>query len=111
MPYVGASWPVQWVGVLREIENMPVAAFVPGHGPVMRDNSYVRRVRVMMEDTLAKVEAMIREGKTLVQIQAAIDLSAHRKGFAPWEGATDNGWKLNTDTLVERAWRGIRGQG
>ena len=111
IPYVGASWPVSWVRVLREIESMPIAALVPGHGPVMHDVSYVRRVRELIEDTLAKVEAMIREGKTLVQIQASIDLSSHRKAFAPWASSSDEDWKANSDGLVERVWRGVRGQG
>ena len=111
MPYLGASWPVEWVGVLRVLESMPAKAIVPGHGPVMRDFTYVSRVRALIEDALKKTETMIREGKTLAQIQAAMDLSAHRKAFAPWAGSTDAGWKTNSDTLVERAWRGIRGQG
>lgn len=111
LPYVGASWPVEWVRVLRELESMPVTAIVPGHGPVMRDHSYVARLRAMYEDALATVTSMALAGKTLAQIQATIDLSAHRGGFAPWESASDASWKTNTDALVERVWRGIRGQG
>ena len=111
LPYLGASWPVQWVDVLRALEAMPASAIVPGHGPVMRDFSYVARVRRFLEDVLAKTETMIREGKTLAQIQAAIDLSAHRKAFEPWANEKDVYWKQNSDTIVERAWRGIRGQG
>jgi cyclase len=111
LPYVGASWPVQWVGVLREIEAMPAAAIVPGHGPVMRDFTYVARVRAFFEDTLAKVEAMIRAGKTLPQIQSTIDLSAHRNAFPEWKSVKDTTWRAETDGLVERVWRGVRGQG
>ena len=111
LPYFGASWPVQWVDVLREIEMIPALAIVPGHGPVMRDFTYVARVRALLDDVLKKTEAMIREGKTLVQAQQSIDLSAHRKAFEPWAGSSDADWKYNSDTIVERAWRGIRGQG
>jgi cyclase len=111
LPYLGSSWPVQWVEVLRELENIPVTAIVPGHGPVMRDHSYVARVRALIEDVLAKTEAMIREGKTLAQIQAAIDVSSHRTAFAPWSERSERLWKSNIDALVDRAWRGIRGQG
>jgi cyclase len=111
LPYVGASWPVDWVGVLREIESMPVNAIVPGHGPTLRDHSYVRRLRAMYEEALAKVTSLALEGKTLAQIQATVDLLNHRKGFAPWESETEKLWKTNTDILLERVWRGIRGQG
>jgi hypothetical protein len=71
----------------------------------------VRRVRELLSDAIANVEALIRDGKTLAQIQSAIDLSAHRKAFAPWQGVRDATWKANTDALVERVWRGVRGQG
>ena len=111
LPYLGASWPVQWVDVLRELESLPATAIVPGHGPVMPDHSYVARVRSLIDDTLKGVEAMIRDGKTLAQIQAGLDLSRHRRAFAPWESASDAAWKANMDALIDRAWRGIRGQG
>ena len=55
-PYTGASWPVPWAGVLRDLEAIPVAVLVPGHGPVMRDHSYTRLVREMMEAVTARVD-------------------------------------------------------
>ena len=45
LPYVGASWPLPWIGVLRELESVPVRSLVPGHGPVMHDHAYTRAVR------------------------------------------------------------------
>jgi cyclase len=111
LPFFGASWPVSWVDVLKEIEATPIAAIVPGHGPVMRDHSYVTRLRELMQDVNAHVEALLRQGKTLAQIQAAVDLSKYRTGFAPWENEPATDWKAITDVLVERAFRGVRGQG
>jgi glyoxylase-like metal-dependent hydrolase (beta-lactamase superfamily II) len=112
LPYSGASWPVPWSDVLRQIEAIPVAVLVPGHGPVMHDHAYTRQVRELMEAVTSRVEVMVRKGLTLEQIQATIDLDDLRKG--PWiksEAAPDEDWKITVDTLVERAWRGVRGQG
>jgi len=89
---------------------MPVVALVPGHGPVQRDHAYTRQVRELLERVTSRVEAMAREGKTLEQIQASLEASDLRKGV--WaDPALDEDWKVTMTTLIERAWRGVRGQG
>lgn len=110
LPYLGSSWPVAWVKVLAQLEKIPVKALVPGHGPVMKDHSYTRQVRAFLEGILSKTEAMIRQGMTLDQIRATINMDEYRKGV--WSNEADAAdWKTNLNTIVERAWRGIRGQG
>jgi glyoxylase-like metal-dependent hydrolase (beta-lactamase superfamily II) len=110
LPYSGASWPVPWIEVLRGIEATPVAALVPGHGPVQRDHAYTRQVRELLERVTSRVEAMAREGRTLEQIQATFEADELRKGV--WaDPALDEDWKVTMTTLIERAWRGVRGQG
>ncbi len=111
LPYVGASWPVSWVHVLRELEATPIAAMIPGHGPVMRDHAYTRRVRELFEAALAGVEKMAREGRTLEQVQEELLLEEPRKGYAPWLEAPAEDWSYVRKTLIERCWRGLRGQG
>ena len=111
LPYSSASWPVPWATVLRELEAVPVAALVPGHGPVMRDHAYTRQVRALMEAVTARVDSMARRGMTLDQVQAAIDLDDVRRATPAWVGARhDVDWKFTVATLTERAWRGVRGQ-
>jgi glyoxylase-like metal-dependent hydrolase (beta-lactamase superfamily II) len=112
LPYSGASWPVPWVEVLRRIERIPVAAVVPGHGPVFRDHRYARQVRALLEAVTSRVDSMARTGMTLDQIQAAINLDDIRRATPVWQGAErDEDWKVTVTTLTERAWRGVRGQG
>jgi len=112
LPYVGASWPVPWIEVLRQVEAIPVTALVPGHGPVMHDHSYTRQVRELLEAATSRVTAMAREGKTLDQIQSAISLDDIRAKTPAWRPTELNDdWSANTKALVERAWRGVRGQG
>jgi len=112
LPYVGASWPVPWIEVLRELEAVPIAGLVPGHGPVMHDHSYTRQVRQLLEAATSRVAAMAREGMTLDQIQNAISLDDVRRRTPAWQpGELDADWTANLKALVERAWRGVRGQG
>jgi glyoxylase-like metal-dependent hydrolase (beta-lactamase superfamily II) len=112
LPYTGASWPVPWIDVLRALEAIPVTALVPGHGPVMHDHAYTRQVRELLEAVTTRVAALARQGRTLEQIQAEIDLDDQRKGvWDPSDPVIETYWKTVTDVLVERAWRGVRGQG
>jgi len=112
VPYTGNSWPVTWVGVLDEVESIPVRALVPGHGPVMRDHTYTRQVRTLLEASNTRVEAKIREGKTLEQIQDEVTLDDVRRAVPPWNGPDlDEDWRKTVRNLVERSWRGVRGQG
>ena len=112
LPFVGASWPVPWIDVLQRLEALPMKAIVPGHGPVMRDFRYVRQVRAMLEAATSRVEAMALQGRTLDQVQDSVTLQDVRKSVPVWrDPALDEDWKANVRALVERAWRGVRGQG
>lgn len=113
LPYLGASWPVAWVKVLSQLEKIPIKAMVMGHGPVQKDHKYTRQVREFLETAMKKVEALIRQGKTIEQVQEAMRMDEFKKGA--WdtsrEGFLEEDWKYNLNTIVERIWRGIRGQG
>ncbi len=111
-PYVGASWPVPWIEVLRQLEAVPMAAVVPGHGPVMRDWGYVRQVRRLLEAATSRTAAMALQGRTLEQIQDSLRLDDLRRATPAWTGpALDEDWRQTVRVLIERAWRGVRGQG
>ncbi len=113
MVRVGASWPVQWARVLRDIESVRVAAIVPGHGAVLKDHGYTRALRTLMEATLVRVEAMVRAGRTLAQVQDELDLDDIRAQVPEWNGpgVTEEDWTYTRRTLAERAFVGLRGQG
>jgi glyoxylase-like metal-dependent hydrolase (beta-lactamase superfamily II) len=112
VPYFFESWPLPWIDVLKGLEAVPVAALVPGHGPVMHDHTYTRQVRALLEATTARVREMAREGKSLEEIQRDLDLSDVRRTVPVWAAPErDEDWRLTTRGLIERAWRGVRGQG
>ena len=113
LPYVGASWPVGWVAVLRDLEALPAAAIVPGHGPVQADHAYTRDVRALLETTLERVEALVRAGRSLAEVQEALDLDDVRQRVPDWSGpaVSAEDWTYTRRTLAERAFVGLRGQG
>jgi cyclase len=112
LPYTGAAWPVPWIEVLGELEKVPVAALVPGHGPVMRDHTYTRQVRELLQAVTSGVAAMARRGMPVEQIQDSLGLEEVRRKVPAWTGAKqDADWDYIRRTVIERAWRGVRGQG
>jgi cyclase len=112
LPYVGASWPVPWIEVLKDLEATPIVTLIPGHGPVMHDHAYTRQVRALLEAATSRVSDLARQGKTLDQVQAGVDIEDIRRATPVWQGdSLDADWADNQRVLIERAWRGVRGQG
>ena len=113
LPYVGASWPVGWATVLRDLEGLPASAIVPGHGPVQLDHGYTRALRELIEATLVRVEKLVRAGRSLAEVQDELDLDDVRKRVPEWSGTavSDEDWTYTRRTLAERAFMGLRGQG
>jgi glyoxylase-like metal-dependent hydrolase (beta-lactamase superfamily II) len=81
-PFAFQSYISEWAAVLRRIEAMDVAALLPGHGPVMRDKTYVRTIAEFAESLDAQVKAQYRPGITVEQLRKAIDLEPFRKRIA-----------------------------
>ena len=104
VPYAYSSYPVPWVDVLRGVEALPVVAVVPGHGPVLRDHGYTRRVRALLEAVAARVDSMSRRGMTVDQIRAGIDLEDLRATFVTGDDPTARElWESSIKkALVER---------
>jgi hypothetical protein len=98
--------------VLAELERIPVTALVPGHGPVLRDHGYTRRMRELVETVNTRVRDLVRQGRPVEWIQDSLRVDDLRRGVPAWGGAEhDADWDYIVRTLIERAWRGVRGQG
>jgi hypothetical protein len=111
LPYPFGAWPVPWIGVLRELEALPVAALVPGHGPVMRDRAYVAEVREVMESIMAQARAAWRPGMSAAELRGKIDLEAHRKRIAGDDAIIGANFDyMIKDLAVGRAWQELAGQ-
>jgi hypothetical protein len=106
------AWPVPWIEVLKEVERVPVAFMVPGHGPVLRDHAYTRQVRRLLQAATSRTAAMVRRGAPVEQIQDSIKLDDIRRTVPVWtDPALDADWDYIVRVVIERAWRGVRGHG
>ena len=78
----------------------------------MHDHTYTRQVRELIQRTNAGVAAMLRRGRPVEQIQDSLALAEVRRAVPAWRGSDhDEDWDYIRRTLIERAWRGVRGQG
>ena len=82
------SWPVPLVGTtshpaefgrtLERLLDLRAATIVPGHGPVMRDDTYPRLLVRLLTAIRERTEAAVARGETLDQARKSVDLSEFR---------------------------------
>ena len=82
VPYGYGCHPAEWIATLDVLMASDATVIVPGHGPVMRDWSYAKKVSALLAELRRQVGAEVAQGATLEQAQERVDLSALKKTFA-----------------------------
>lgn len=83
IPLVGTtSYPIDYVKTLERLLEIKASTYIPGHGPVMRDDSYVRSMLRLLSSLKQQVEAAVSRGETLEQTRKSVDLSEFKKSMA-----------------------------
>jgi glyoxylase-like metal-dependent hydrolase (beta-lactamase superfamily II) len=84
VPYVGnpQSHPGDWGETLEKLLALKHTVIVPGHGPVLRDDSYVRLMSRLFTSMHRQVAAAAARGETLEQVRKGVNLGEFRKAFA-----------------------------
>jgi cyclase len=82
IPLVGGdqSFVADWSATLEKVLALQPRIIVPGHGPVMRDTTYVKQ----MADLFASVTKQVNDapGGTLDEVRKSVDLTTWRDRFA-----------------------------
>jgi cyclase len=84
VPYAGSpqSHPGEWGAALEKLLALQPSTIVPGHGPVLRDASYVRLMIRLFASIKTQVEAAVARGETLDQTRTSVNLDEFEKAFA-----------------------------
>lgn len=84
IPLVGGdqSFVAEWSGTLDKIIALDPKIVVPGHGPIMRDPSYVRSMADLFASITRQVKAAADAGQSLEQVRTSVDLDEFREKFA-----------------------------
>lgn len=84
VPYVGnpQSHPGEWSQTLDKLIALHPTAIIPGHGPVLRDDSYLKLMARLFASIKQQVAAAVARGETLEQTRKSVNLDEFRKLFA-----------------------------
>jgi cyclase len=83
VPLVGStSYPLEYGATLEKLLALKAKTMIPGHGPVTRDDAYLRLMIRLMNSIKQQVEAAVAKGLTLEGTRKNIDLSEFVKAFA-----------------------------
>lgn len=75
-PYAIGSDLAPWSATLARVQALKPLRIVPGHGPVMESDEYLRDVRALIESTHAQLSAMRAQGVAREDAPAKLDTSA-----------------------------------
>ena len=84
VPYVGSpqSHPREWSATLGKLLALKPAIVVPGHGPVLRDDAYIRQMAALFASIDTQVRAAMARGETAEQVARSVKLDEAEKTFA-----------------------------
>ncbi|HEY9284459.1 MAG TPA: MBL fold metallo-hydrolase [Pyrinomonadaceae bacterium] len=83
VPLVGTtSHPAEFAAALEKLIALKPAVIIPGHGPVMRDDSHPRLVARLLNSIREQTEAAVKRGETLEQARKSVNLDEFRKALA-----------------------------
>ena len=79
IPFGFLSYPREWTEVLDSVSALAPRQVVPGHGPVMGDLGYLRRVRSLLAEAADSAAASIARGDSLAVALRTIQLAEPRQ--------------------------------
>jgi glyoxylase-like metal-dependent hydrolase (beta-lactamase superfamily II) len=83
IPLVGStSHPLEFGATLEKLLAMKPAVLIPGHGPVMRDDKFVRQEVALLASLKSQVEASVARGDALAQARKSVNLDEFKRQFA-----------------------------
>jgi glyoxylase-like metal-dependent hydrolase (beta-lactamase superfamily II) len=77
VPFAFGSYPSDWSGTLARLEVLQPRVMMPGHGPVLRDMTFLTAVREALSALSAQIRDAVAKGMTLEQARAALDLKSY----------------------------------
>ena len=107
VPLIGnTAAPLEYAGTLERLLELKAAVFVPGHGPVLRDDAHVRLVARLAASIRDQVRAAVARGDTLEQTRKGVDLEEFRVAFAGDSKLRRSLFEMYVvQPAVEGAWR------
>lgn len=113
IPLIGnTARPLEYASTLDRLLDLRPSAWLPGHGAVMREDAYVRRVRDLAAAIRDGVKASVAAGASLEETRKAVDLARFRESFSGASRLKASLFDMYVaQPAVEAAWRQARDGG
>ncbi|MEP7339025.1 MAG: MBL fold metallo-hydrolase [Acidobacteriota bacterium] len=83
VPLIGStSYPLDYGATLEKLLALKASVIVPGHGPVLRDDSYIKLMVRLLASIKQQTQAAVARGETLEQVRKSVNLDQFRKMIA-----------------------------
>jgi glyoxylase-like metal-dependent hydrolase (beta-lactamase superfamily II) len=80
IPLIGStSYPAAYSATIEKLLTLPANVIVPGHGPVMRDQEYIKLLSRLLISLKEQTAAAVARGETLEQTRKSVDLTEFRR--------------------------------
>lgn len=110
LPYGGHGYPTSWLAALDDIGALDFVAVVPGHGPVQRSRERLELSRELWSTLLEELGNGQRNGRTLEESAAALELRGLRARFTSDDPTAQRAWEEFIPAAVERVWAELEGE-
>ena len=97
---------LDWIDVLKQVDELQWDQLVPGHGSVVGDHVYVRDLRALLVSVVEQVERAVANGESLEDTIASVDVSDLRARFVTEGSREDMGFdRFFLKPAIESAYR------
>jgi len=83
-PYLGDSWPEEFIETLEKLRSLDFDTILPGHGPVIRDLSHIDFTQNYIRKYWESVKASHSKGFSIDEATVRFDMSGY-ENYAPFQ--------------------------
>lgn len=98
MPFMGDSYPPEWVATLDALDKLEFDHIIGGHGTV-KPKSHLRAFRNYLADLIDETRRARGRGESLAQAQASVAKALKPKYDAPMDGRFDGSVGANVEKV------------
>lgn len=81
-PYMGDSYPIEWIETLEQLKRLKFDWIVPGHGPAFQDRAKIDQLQAYLRDFWARARQLHSAGVGASEAARRIDMRDHAGSFS-----------------------------
>ena len=103
MPYAGHGFPTEWLVALSAIRDLGDKIYLPGHGPVIHDDTLITNLSFYFQSLTSQVKVLAAAGNSPEEILGMVDLTTSRELLAGDDAAAQRFFDQVQQEAVQRA--------